>query len=66
MFVTFCDVNQCHQEHLHMLAKGYLSYILRTASGRTDSHDVNDTMRFVPMIESVDVGAPLRRRLVLL
>ena len=65
MSVTLCNIDRFRLGHLHKLAKGPLSYILRTASGRTDGRDVYGVMRQVPMIVSFGVGTQLRRRQVL-
>jgi len=47
--VTLCDVDRFGSNHLHMLAKGLPSYILRTGSSRTDGRDVYGVTRRVPM-----------------
>ena len=65
MSVTLCDVDRFRPEHLHQLAKGPLTYILRTAFGRTDGRDVYSVMISVPMIVFLGVGTQLRRHQVL-
>jgi len=42
--VTLCDIHRFGSNHLHKLAKGLPSYILRTGSGRTDGRDVYRAM----------------------
>ena len=54
--VTLCDVDRFGSNHLHKLAKGLPSYILRTGSGRTDGHDVYGVTRRVPMTMSLVRG----------
>ena len=54
--VTLCDVGRFSSNHLHKLAKGLSSYILRTGSGRTDGRDVYRVTRRVPMTMSLVMG----------
>jgi len=54
--VTLCDVDRFGTNHLHKLAKGLPSYILRTGSGRTDGRDVYGVTRRAPMTMSLVRG----------
>jgi len=54
--VTLCDVDRFGSNHLHKLAKGFPSYILRTGSGRTDGRDVYGVTRRAPMTLSLVRG----------
>ena len=54
--VTLCDVDRFGFNHLHKLAKGLPSYILRTGSGRTDGRDVYGVTRRAPMTMSLVRG----------
>jgi len=47
--ITLCDVDRFGLNHLHKLAKGLPSYILRTGSGRTDGRNVYGVMRRAPI-----------------
>jgi len=51
--VTLCDVDRYGSNHLHKLAKGLPSYILRTGSGRTDGRDVYGVTKRAPMTMSL-------------
>ena len=54
--VTLCDIDRFVSNHLHKLARGLPSYILRTGSGRTDGRDVYGVMRRAPMTMSLVRG----------
>jgi len=54
--VTLCDVNRSGSNHLHKLAKGRPSYILRAGSGRPDGCDVYGVTRRAPMTMSLVRG----------
>ena len=54
--VTLYDVDRLGSNHLHKLAKGLSSYILRTGSGRTDGRDVYGVTRRAPMTMSLVRG----------
>jgi len=54
--VTLCDVHRFGSNHLHKLAIGLPSYILRTRSGRTDGRDVYGVTRRAPMTMSLVRG----------
>ena len=58
--VTLCDVDRFGLNHLHKLAKGLPSYILRMGSRRTDSRDVYGVTRRVLMTMSFGKGTQLR------
>ena len=54
--VTLCDVDRSGSNHLHKLAKGLPSDILRTGSGLTDGRDVYGVTRRAPMTMSLVRG----------
>ena len=54
--VTLCDIYRFGSNHLHVLAKGLPSYILRTGSGRMDGRDVYRVTRRAPMTMSLVRG----------
>jgi len=54
--VTLSDVDRSGSNHLHKLAKGVPSYILRTGSGQTDGRDVYWVTRRVLMTMSLVRG----------
>ena len=54
--VALCDIYQYGLNHLHKLAQGLPSYILRTGSGQADSRDVYWLTRRAPMIMSLVTG----------
>ena len=51
--VTLCDIDRFGSNHLHKLARGLSSYILRTGSGRMDGRDVYGVMKRAPMTISL-------------
>jgi len=54
--VTLCDVDRFGSNHLHRLAKGLPSYILRTGSGRRDGRNVYGVTRRASMTMSLVRG----------
>jgi len=55
--VTLCDVDRFGSRYLHKLAIGLPSYILRTGSGRSTSHNVYGVMRRALMSMSLVMGS---------
>ena len=54
--VTLCNIDQFGSNHLHRLARGLHSYILRTGTGRTDGRNVYGVTVRVPMTLSLVKG----------